>query len=118
MSVSFKFKARDQETGVQTKTSFNGDLLPDIVDQFADFLRGAGYVFDSLEVSPNNWRVNPDESPLGSMTNRGLHCVDTLVSFCGEIKSVFVTSSNRVLTKLDDTTSCILWFKNGTRTNC
>ena len=83
MSVSFKFKARDQETGVQTKTSFNGALLPEIVDQFADFLRGAGYVFDSLEVSPNNWRVNPDETPSPELLMEKIlkDADDTVVNF-------------------------------------
>ena len=60
-----------------------------------------------------SWRFNPDESPLGSMTSRGLHVVDTLVSFCGEISQVFATSGNRVLNKLDDITSCLLCFKDG-----
>ena len=63
MSTKFTFKAKDQETGVSTKTSFNADLLPEIVDQFADFLRGAGYVFDTLEVSPNNWTLKDGEVP-------------------------------------------------------
>jgi predicted dehydrogenase len=60
-----------------------------------------------------SWRLNPDESPLGSMTSRGLHVVDTLVSFCGEISKVFATSGSRVLDNLDDMTSCLLWFKEG-----
>ena len=60
-----------------------------------------------------SWRLNPDESPLGSMTSRGLHVVDTLVSFCGEISKVFATSGSRVLGNLDDITSCLLWFKEG-----
>jgi len=60
-----------------------------------------------------SWRLNPDEAPLGSMTSRGLHAVDTLVSFCGEISKVFATSGNRVLDNLDDMTSCLLWFKEG-----
>ncbi|MDC0196309.1 Gfo/Idh/MocA family oxidoreductase [Gammaproteobacteria bacterium] len=60
-----------------------------------------------------SWRFNPDESPLGSMTSRGLHVVDTLVSFCGEISKVFATSGSRVLDNLDDMTSCLLWFKEG-----
>ena len=47
------------------------------------------------------------------MTSRGLHVVDTLVSFCGEISQVFATSGSRVLDDLDDTISCLLWFKGG-----
>jgi predicted dehydrogenase len=60
-----------------------------------------------------SWRLRSDESPLGSMTSRGLHVVDTLVSFCGEISKVFATSGSRVLDNLDDITSCLLWFKEG-----
>ena len=61
----------------------------------------------------SSWRLSPEESPLGSMTSRGLHVVDTLVSFCGEISKVFATSGSRVLDNLDDMTSCLLWFKAG-----
>ena len=60
-----------------------------------------------------SWQLNPVESPLGSVTSRGLHVFDTLVSFCGEISKVFATSESRVLDDLDDVTSRLLWFKDG-----
>jgi len=82
-------------TTIHVESNFSGDTA----------IRGA--------TDPNSWRQNPEESPLGSMTSRGLHAVDTLVSFCGEINKVFATSGNRILENLDDMTSCLLWFNNG-----
>ncbi|MAV87153.1 MAG: hypothetical protein CMM67_02790 [Rhodospirillaceae bacterium] len=110
VTLSILYNRRYNPAIIEIQNLLKSKKLGTIIHVESNFSGDTAFRADRNESS---WRVNPDESPLGSMTNRGLHCVDTLVSFCGEIKSVFVTSSNRVLTKLDDTTSCILWFKNG-----
>ena len=110
VTLSVLYNRRFNPIIIEIQNLLKSDKLGTIIHVESNFSGDSAFKVDRNE---NSWRVNPNESPLGSMTNRGLHCVDTLVSFCGEIKSVFATSNNRVLPKLDDTTSCILWFKNG-----
>jgi predicted dehydrogenase len=110
ITLSVLYNRRFNPVIIEIRNLLESEKLGRIIHIESNFSGDSAFKADRNE---NSWRVNPNESPLGSMTNRGLHCVDTLVSFCGEIKSVFATSNNRVLPKLDDTTSCILWFKNG-----
>ena len=110
VTLSVLYNRRFNPAIIEIQNLLNSDKLGTIIHIESNFSGDSAFRIDR---SKDSWRASPDESPLGSMTNRGLHCVDTLVNFCGEIKSVFATSSNRVLTNLDDTTSCILWFKNG-----
>ena len=63
--------------------------------------------------SEGSWRLDPVECPLGSMTSRGLHTLDAIVSFCGEVDTVFTHSVTRALKNREDTTSCLLGFKSG-----
>ncbi|MEQ8195413.1 MAG: Gfo/Idh/MocA family oxidoreductase [Rhodospirillales bacterium] len=60
-----------------------------------------------------SWRMDREESPLGSMTGKGLHVIDAMVSFCGPIEKVFAHSFSRVLGGKEDTTACLFWFKQG-----
>ena len=60
-----------------------------------------------------SWRQDPDESPLGSMTGKGLHVIDSMISFCGPIEKTFTHSLSRVLGGKEDTTGSMLWFKSG-----
>ncbi|MEL0107931.1 MAG: Gfo/Idh/MocA family protein [Rhodospirillales bacterium] len=60
-----------------------------------------------------SWRQDRTESPLGSMTGKGLHVIDALVSICGPIEKTFAQSFSRVLGGKEDTTSCMLWFQEG-----
>ena len=60
------------------------------------------------------WRYKESETPLGSMTNRGVHILDAMVAFFGPITKVFANVANVAGGPRQDTTSCILWFKNGT----
>jgi predicted dehydrogenase len=62
---------------------------------------------------PRAWRVDPTESPLGSLTNRGIHALDAMVGCCGPIAKVFALSHNRNDGPRNDTTACMLWFENG-----
>ena len=48
------------------------------------------------------------------MTNRGVHILDAMVAFLGPIAKVLANVENIAGGPRQDTTSCILWFKNGT----
>jgi predicted dehydrogenase len=72
---------------------------------------GDSAIKNQVEVRP--WRSDPVESPLGSMTNRGVHALDAMVGCCGPIEKVFATAYSATGGVRDDTTACMLWFKNG-----
>ena len=44
----FKIVAHDDDTNVKDVKTFNAETLTDVVDQFSDFRRGVGFVFDDL----------------------------------------------------------------------
>jgi len=60
-----------------------------------------------------SWRQDRTEAPLGSMTGKGLHVIDAMISFNGPIEKTYAHSFSRVLGGKEDTTGCMLWFKNG-----
>lgn len=61
-----------------------------------------------------NWRVEPGESPLGSMAGKGLHCIDAMVGLAGPIQQVNAISTRKVLPLSEDTTAMMLKFGAGT----
>ena len=66
------------------------------------------------KIDPRKWRDDPSESPLGSMTNRGLHALDAMVGCCGPVDRVFTAAINCTdHIRGYDTTSCLMWFKAG-----
>jgi predicted dehydrogenase len=68
----------------------------------------------SYQIEPGNWRSNQIESPGGSMTARGVHVVDSMVSIAGLVDIVFAFSGRLQLAiDVDDTTSCLLRFARG-----
>jgi predicted dehydrogenase len=68
----------------------------------------------SYQIEPGNWRSNQVESPGGSMTARGVHVIDGMLAIAGLIDTVFAFSGRLQLAiDVDDTTSCLLRFKNG-----
>jgi len=64
-------------------------------------------------VESRPWRSDVAESPLGSMTNRGVHALDAMVGCCGPVEKVIASAYNSIGGLRDDTTACLLWFKNG-----
>src|SRR4029077_6860387 len=68
----------------------------------------------SYQIEPGNWRSNQIESPGGSMTARGVHVIDSMLNIAGVVDTVFAFSGRLQLAiDVDDTTSCLLRFKNG-----
>ncbi len=71
--------------------------------------------FAGFNRKEGSWRVDPNESPLGSMAGRGLHAIDAMIGLAGPIQRVQATSSRKVLPECDDTTTLMLEFGAGTR---
>ena len=61
-----------------------------------------------------NWRVQPGESPLGSVAGKGLHAIDAMIGLAGPIERVNAVCTRKVLPASDDTTAMLLWFGDGT----
>jgi predicted dehydrogenase len=61
-----------------------------------------------------NWRVQPGEAPGGAITAVGVHSIDHMIEFGGEVKDVLVTTGHYVPGPPSaDTNSVMLRFKNG-----
>lgn len=68
-----------------------------------------GYSYDSTM-----WRGTASENPAGGMAAMGIHVLDAMVHLMGEVKSVQVMSTRRVLkAEIDDTTGVALRFRSG-----
>ncbi len=68
----------------------------------------------SYQTAPGNWRSNRKESPGGSMTARGVHVIDSMISLAGPVATVFAFSERQLHDiDVDDTTSCLLRFAGG-----
>ena len=66
------------------------------------------------KIDPRKWRDDPTESPLGAMTNRGVHALDAMVSCCGPVEKIFTQAYNCTdHIRGVDVTNCLLWFKAG-----
>jgi predicted dehydrogenase len=66
-------------------------------------------------IPPSAWRANRAESPGGGMTSLAIHLMDAMIWMCGPIRIIDAKSSKRVMPyDMDDTTSMLLTFVNGT----
>jgi predicted dehydrogenase len=64
--------------------------------------------------TPGSWRVSRAENPGGSMTARGVHVVDAMISIAGPVSEMLAESSRNVTTaEHDDRTSMLLRFASG-----
>ena len=69
---------------------------------------------NALALKPGAWRADRNETPCGGLTPMGLHAVDGMIDFFGEIDTVYCLSFRRAVeVDADDTTSMIFRFKNG-----
>jgi predicted dehydrogenase len=59
------------------------------------------------------WRVDPRESPAAAMTANGVHLLDHMIEFGGEIAGVQSIVARRGIAHTDDTTAVLLSFKSG-----
>ena len=61
----------------------------------------------------DNWRVQPGEAPGGALTAVGVHSIDHMIEFGGQVRDVLVSTGRYVAAPSDDTTSVMFRFKNG-----
>ena len=66
-----------------------------------------------ITMSPDAWRVRPDEAPGGAMTAIGVHLVDGMIDLFGPVQQVYAQVSRRAAPLADDTTDVMLRFANG-----
>jgi len=113
-----------KSAGITVGVGFSRRHAPSYVDMVRRI--GAGEVGAVLHIEghfsgptgftlkPDNWRANQTESPAGAMTARGCHILDGMLHIAGPIDTVFSFSDRRAISvDMDDTTSCLLHFKNG-----
>lgn len=64
--------------------------------------------------TPGSWRVSRAENPGGSMTARGAHVADAMISIAGPVSELLAESSRNVTTaEHDDRTSMLFRFASG-----
>jgi predicted dehydrogenase len=64
-------------------------------------------------IAAGNWRAQPDEAPGGAITAVGVHSIDAMIEFGGEVRDVLATTGRYVGGPSDDTTNVMLRFKSG-----
>ncbi len=65
-------------------------------------------------IAADNWRAQPDEAPGGALTAVGVHSIDAMVEFGGEVRDVLATTGRYIPSSpSDDTTNVMLRFKSG-----
>jgi predicted dehydrogenase len=65
-------------------------------------------------IAADNWRAQPDEAPGGAITAVGVHSIDHMIEFGGEVRAVLATTGRYIPgSPSDDTTNIMLRFKSG-----
>ena len=65
-------------------------------------------------IAPDNWRAAPEEAPGGALTAVGVHALDHMIEFAGQVRDVrCVTGRHIGGVPSDDTTAIMLRFENG-----
>ena len=69
---------------------------------------------NGLSLSPEAWRAQADQAPLGGLFPMGVHAVDGFIDLVGEVDTVFAQSFRRAAPNdNDDTTSILFRMKAG-----
>jgi predicted dehydrogenase len=66
-----------------------------------------------VNMRPDEWRANPQETPAGAMTGIGIHIVDGMIDLFGTISEVRCIATRRVAPLADDTTAVLVKFREG-----
>jgi predicted dehydrogenase len=116
-----------RDAGITLGLGFNRRYAPSYVEMMSRIRAGA--IGDVLHIEgqhsgptgyrlqAGNWRATRVEAPAGGMTARGIHALDGMIQIAGPVRSVYAFSERRKLpaeVELDDTTSMLLRFANGT----
>jgi len=65
-------------------------------------------------IAPENWRAAPEEAPGGALTAVGVHALDHMIEFAGQVRDVRCVTGRYIGdVPSDDTTTIMLRFENG-----
>jgi predicted dehydrogenase len=65
-------------------------------------------------IPPDNWRAAPEEAPGGALTAVGVHSLDHMIEFAGQVRDVRCVTARHFSGPSDDTTTVMLQFESGT----
>jgi predicted dehydrogenase len=112
-----------RRAGVVLAVGFNRRLHPSIIEtrqRLADGRIGkvmamvARHTTSTAQFIPaDNWRAQPDEAPGGAITAVGVHSIDHMIEFAGQVRDVLCATGQYVPGPSDDTTSAVLRFESG-----
>jgi predicted dehydrogenase len=64
-------------------------------------------------IPPDNWRAAPEEAPGGALTAVGVHALDHMIEFAGQVRDVRCVTARNLPGPSDDTTTVMLRFDSG-----
>lgn len=113
-----------EKAGVQLAVGFNRRFLPAIEEirqrasqgELGTIIHMEGQFSGptAFRTPVDNWRATREANPAGGMVPRGIHSLDLMISFLGNVTSVFALSDCRASpTGADDVTSVLLTFESG-----
>jgi predicted dehydrogenase len=115
--------ASAKKAGIVLAVGFNRRFHPSVVEIRKRLASGQlGQVMSMVAthttstgqfIAADNWRAQPDEAPGGAITAVGVHSIDHMIEFGGEVRDVLVTTGRYIPGPSDDTTNIMLRFKNG-----
>jgi predicted dehydrogenase len=115
--------AAAKKAGIVLAVGFNRRFHPSVVEIRKRLASGQlGQVMSMVAthttstgqfISADNWRAQPDEAPGGALTAVGVHSIDHMIEFGGEVRDVLVTTGRYIPGPSDDTTNIMLRFANG-----
>jgi len=103
------FNRRFHPSVVEIRKRLASGQLGDVMSMVATHTTSTGQF-----IAHDNWRAQPDEAPGGAITAVGVHSIDHMIEFGGEVRDVLVTTGRYIPgSPSDDTTNIMLRFKNG-----
>jgi predicted dehydrogenase len=116
--------AAAKRAGIVLAVGFNRRFHPSVVEIRKRLAEGKlGQVMSMVAthttstgqfIAADNWRAQPDEAPGGALTAVGVHSIDAMIEFGGEVADVLCTTARYIPgPPADDTTNVLLRFKSG-----
>lgn len=103
------FNRRFHPSVVEIRKRLAGGQLGQVMSMVATHTTSTGQF-----IAADNWRAQPDEAPGGALTAVGVHSIDHMIEFGGEVRDVLCTTARYIPgPTADDTTNIMLRFKNG-----
>ena len=116
--------AATKKAGIVLAVGFNRRFHPSVVEIRKRLAAGQIGQVESMVamhttstgqfIAAGNWRAQPDEAPGGALTAVGVHSIDAMIEFGGEVRDVLSTTGRYIPgSPSDDTTNVMLRFKSG-----